>query len=246
MPSPQLESTMAHRIRNILFLCTGNICRSPFAEGLLKRLLRQKGLSGFGVDSAGLLALPGNSATAMAQRVAAEHDVGLSDHTAQSVSEELVAWCDLVLVMEKSHEQNLLSAFPGANGKVLLLRFFARQGSRRRGIADPYGLRYEAYRFCFLDIEEAVCGLLEFLAGDAKVFEPIRVRCYEGFKANESPRSFEWAHRTHEISEIIDRWYEGGPEGRSQVVDYFKVQTHDGLVHIIRYDRIRDTWGIML
>jgi protein-tyrosine-phosphatase len=67
--------------------------------------------------------------------------------------------------MEKSHEETLLTDFPEAEGKTRLIRQFARFGSKRRGIADPYGLKYDAYRFCFLDIEDAVSGLIDFLSG---------------------------------------------------------------------------------
>ena len=155
---------MGNRISNILFVCTGNICRSPFAEGLLKKLLSQEGPEGIAVDSAGLLALPGNTVTSLAQRVATEYGVDLSGHQAKSLSSDLMNWSDLVLVMEKSHEESILAAFPEASGKVLLLRHFARKGSRRRGIADPYGLQYEAYRFCFLDINDSASGLLEYLS----------------------------------------------------------------------------------
>ena len=237
---------MASQISNVLFVCTGNICRSPFAEGLLKKLAEQQGLGEIRSKSAGLLALPGNSATDLAQRVATEYGVDLSDHEAQSVSQELLTWCDLVLVMEKTHKEALLAAFDEAAGKVLLLRYFARHGSRRRGIADPYGLRYEAYRFCFLDIQDAVTGLVEYLSGQTMVFEPIRVSCYEGYKANESPRSFEWAGRTYRVTEIIDRWYEGNMDGRSEVTDYFKVQANGKFTYIIRYNRLFDSWAILV
>jgi len=126
---------MARQINNVLFVCTGNICRSPFAEALLKNLLDQEGLEGIRADSAGLLALPGRFTTPLAQRVAAEFGVDLSESQAKSLSQDLVAWSDLVLVMEKSHEEALLSAFPETAGKILLLRHFARHGSRRRGTA---------------------------------------------------------------------------------------------------------------
>ena len=62
----------ARRIRNVLFVCTGNICRSPFAQGLLEKVVEQKGLKGVKADSAGLLALPDNEATRLAQQVASE------------------------------------------------------------------------------------------------------------------------------------------------------------------------------
>ena len=155
---------MEGKIKKVLFVCTGNICRSPFAEGLFTRLVVTEGVKDISADSAGILALPGNSATHMAQRVAAEYHVELGGHKAKSVSKDLIAGSDLILVMEKSQENSLMSLFPEASGKTLLIRHFARFGSRRRGIADPYGLAYEAYRFCFLDIEDAVTGLVEFLS----------------------------------------------------------------------------------
>ena len=153
---------MSGRIKHILFVCTGNICRSPFAEGLLKQLIQEKGLDDIVIDSAGLLALPGNSASSLAQKVAAEYDVDLSGHIAKSVKEDIIAGSDLILVMENSHAKELLDAFPEAEDKIFLIRRFARFGSRDRGIADPYGLNYEAYRFCFLDIQDCVSGLAEY------------------------------------------------------------------------------------
>ena len=153
---------MSGRIKHILFVCTGNICRSPFAEGLLKKLMQKKGLDDIVADSAGLLALPGNSASGLAQKVAAEYDVDLSGHIAKSVKEDIIAGSDLILVMENSHAKDLLDAFPEAEDKIFLIRRFARFGSRDRGIADPYGLNYDAYRFCFLDIQDCVSGLAEY------------------------------------------------------------------------------------
>jgi protein-tyrosine-phosphatase len=123
----------------------------------------KKEAKGLTAESAGLHALPGNPATNMAQRVAVEHGVDLSIHKAKFVSKDLVVWSDLILVMEKSHEESLLENFPEATGKTILIRHFARFGSKSRGIADPYGLEYDAYRFCFLDIEDAVLGLIDLL-----------------------------------------------------------------------------------
>lgn len=237
---------MAKQIENILFVCTGNICRSPFAQGLFTKIAAQQGLKGVAADSAGLLALPDNTAAHLAQRVAAEHGVNLAEHKAKSVSKDLVAWSDLIFVMEKSHEDALLGAFPEGAGKVLLLRHFARHGSRRRGIADPYGLQYDAYRFCFLDIQDAVSGLLEYLCGRSIAFDPIEVTCYEGYKAHESPHSFVWGGQTFRITDIVDRWYEGSLDETSAVMDYFKVQVDDGRTFIIRYNRLFDSWAVLV
>ena len=107
--------------------------------------------------------MPGNSATYMAQQVAEEYAVDLTEHKAQPVSKDLVNWSDLIMVMEKSHQDSLFTQFPEVADKIRLIRHYARYGSRNRGIADPYGLDYEAYRFCFLDIEDAVAGLIKSL-----------------------------------------------------------------------------------
>jgi len=155
---------MTNRIKNILFVCMGNICRSPFAEGLLKKLVQKKGLDGIVADSAGLLALTGNHASSLAHKVAAEYGVDLSGHVAKSVKEAMVNKSDLILVMENSHTKILLDTFPEAENKMFLVRRFARFGSKNRGVTDPYGLTYEAYRFCFLDIQDCVSGLAEHLS----------------------------------------------------------------------------------
>jgi protein-tyrosine-phosphatase len=154
---------MNKQISNILFVCIGNICRSPFAQGLFTKMVHQEGHKGFHADSAGLIALPGNSVTFLAQKVAAEHGVDLAGHKAKRLSQELVDWSELILVMEKSHKDELLADFPEATDKTFLIRRFSRFGSRNRGIADPYGLQYDAYGFCYLDIEDAVSGLMDFL-----------------------------------------------------------------------------------
>jgi len=154
---------MSHQPSNILFVCLGNICRSPFAQGLFTALVDQKKLKGVHAESAGLLALHGNSATFLAQKVAAEYGVDLTEHQAKLVSEKLVNGSDLILVMEKSHKDELLADFSEATDKTFLIRRFARLGSRSRGVADPYGLQYDTYRFCYLDIEDAVLGLVDFL-----------------------------------------------------------------------------------
>ena len=151
------------QISNILFVCIGNICRSPFAQWLFTKLMHREGYKTFHAESAGLLALPGNSATFLAQKVADEHGVDLSGHRAKRISQELVDWSELILVMEKSHKNDLLADFPEAADKTFLIRRFARFGSQKRGIADPYGLQYEAYRFCYVDIEDAVSGLVDYL-----------------------------------------------------------------------------------
>jgi protein-tyrosine phosphatase len=150
-------------IRNILFVCAGNICRSPMAEWQLKALLRENPIADMQVGSAGLIALPDNSASYNAVRVAKENSISLEEHRARLITTELIDNADLVLVMESHQGHELIANHPQASEKILLLRHFARYGSRERGISDPYGRNLEAYRFCFEDIKECVESLHEWL-----------------------------------------------------------------------------------
>jgi protein-tyrosine phosphatase len=148
---------------NILFVCTGNICRSPMAEGILKKLLHDARLEQISAASAGVCALPGNPASSLARRVAAENGVDLSKHRARPVSSDIMDQSDLVLAMEPSHRHDLIASYPEARNRIFLARCFADTGSSPRSVADPYGLRYESYRFCYLDLEDAVRGLVHHL-----------------------------------------------------------------------------------
>ena len=74
--------------------------------------------------------------------------------------------------------------------------------------------------------------------------QSIQVECYSGHKANERPVAFIFQDRRREISEIVDRWYEGGVESDQPVADYFKVKTRDGSVFILQYAAESDIWTI--
>jgi len=76
--------------------------------------------------------------------------------------------------------------------------------------------------------------------------EPIQVTCYEGYKANESPRSFVWADRTLRINKIVDRWYGSSTDSRCGITDYFKVQADDGNTYIICYSRLFGGWAVLV
>jgi hypothetical protein len=75
-------------------------------------------------------------------------------------------------------------------------------------------------------------------------FESVQVECYSGYKTNERPAAFTYRERRWEISEILDRWHEGGLKPDAPVVDYFKVKTDDGTVFLLRYTEHSDAWGV--
>ena len=94
---------------------------------------------------------------------ARENSISLEEHKARPITAELIDDADLVLVMESHQGHELIADHPRVSEKILLLRHFARYGSRERGISDPYGRNLEAYRFCFEDIKECVESLHEWL-----------------------------------------------------------------------------------
>ncbi|MFG1172052.1 protein tyrosine phosphatase [Erwiniaceae bacterium CAU 1747] len=133
---------------SILVVCTGNICRSPIAERLLRNLLE-----GRVVDSAGTGALIGHSADRTAISVAESHGVFLSNHKGQQFTAALARNYDLILVMEKSHLESISNIAPEARGKTMLLGHWSGQ----REIPDPYRKSREAFESVYGLIEEA-CG----------------------------------------------------------------------------------------
>jgi len=75
-------------------------------------------------------------------------------------------------------------------------------------------------------------------------YEQIQVECYSGCKVNERPVAFTFQQCRREVSEILDRWYEGGVKPDKPVIDYFRVRTPEGHVFLIRYHSLFDAWSI--
>ncbi len=147
-------------MKRLLVVCTGNICRSPMAEGLLKKTLDERGIGGVEVASAGTFALIGYPAEAMAQKVMEPFGVDLSEHRARSISPELIRWADCILVMTPQHRAEVEELVPEAGEKVRLLGAYGSWHDQERPIGDPYGRGGLQYRNCAVEIAEAVDGFV--------------------------------------------------------------------------------------
>lgn len=149
---------MTGRPLNILFVCTGNSCRSPMAEGLAKKIAEERGLH-VDVRSAGTHAREEWRATPDAVEVCREVGVDISGHQAQRLTPELVDWADHVLVMEEMHSWAVQACDWRAPYKVWKLAEFV--GKKR--IDDPIGKSARHYRKCRDLLTKAVDGALERL-----------------------------------------------------------------------------------
>lgn len=137
------------------------------AEGLMIERLRQEGRQYPSVSSAGIFANPGNPADPFAVQVAREGGVDISRHRARVVNSDSLSWADIVLVMESAQREFVSIAFATQSAKLALLGDFNRSQGGGGEIADPYGSSVGVYRACFVEIGEAIRGLIQSLSDDS-------------------------------------------------------------------------------
>lgn len=133
-------------MKRVLIVCTGNVCRSPMAMGLLRQRLAQDGLdSQVSVSSAGVYGLDGSAASRPGVDVLAERGIDISEHRARTIDQKEVAQADLVLVMEEAQRRTLFYTYPEQLHKIFLI---SEMSGDYRDIKDPYRRPKEEYERC--------------------------------------------------------------------------------------------------
>lgn len=148
-------------MKKILFVCSGNTCRSPMARAIFSKLLAEAGNSNFTADSAGLYAQEGLPASRGALKALQDLGLDLSGHQSKRVSESLAAEADLILTMTRDQKEDLAQLFPQKPGKVYTLGQFI--GQPGLDITDPYGQDINTYRKSSMDIWAALTRLVKML-----------------------------------------------------------------------------------
>lgn len=145
---------------NILFVCTGNTCRSPMCEGFFRKLIQDAHAGGIRCKSAGTCTCDGLPVSRNALTVMKSAGIDLANHRSSQISEQLIAEADLIVVMTASHRAAVLAQYPEVRSKTVLLSDFRSGTGGHADIADPYGGSETVYRNCFEEMKEPLQNLL--------------------------------------------------------------------------------------
>ncbi len=148
---------------NIVFVCTGNICRSPMAEGFMRYKFEEMGRHDLTVSSMGIHGLNDYSATEYAQKVCEKDGFDISSHKAQSLVADALQKADFIFCMEPVHKKFVQTFFPWLRKKVFLLGAWPEKETRKSAIQDPMGGSYEKYQQVFALIKGHIERIIPLL-----------------------------------------------------------------------------------
>ncbi len=150
---------MANSLK-IMFVCTGNTCRSPMAEGGLRVLLKKAGLDNVSIFSSGTSGATGFPATAFAIEAAKIWDADISSHRSQPLTVELIERADLIIALSSEHCREILYMVPEAKNKTFLLKNYPEPGCDGEDVDDPIGSSLDMYNQTFIEIGEELGRIL--------------------------------------------------------------------------------------
>ncbi len=150
--------------KKIIFVCTGNTCRSPMAEVLFRSLIdeREDLRDEFLVSSAGIYAFEGDPASAEAIEVMKEEfNINLKPHRAKVLDDKDIREAYLILTMTLHHKEMILDLYPEAADKVYTLKAFAQEDGKDADVCDPFGQDFDTYKNCAFEIESLLLDMMD-------------------------------------------------------------------------------------
>ncbi len=147
----------------IMFICTGNICRSAMAHKLMEKKIKDNNIKNIEVYSCGIFAENGDNPTYNAIEVTKEYDVDLKSHRATNIRNSKIEEMDLILCATMSHKYSVIQMYPKLADKIYTLKEYVNEDSENKDldIKDPWGYDIEIYRFCIAEIDRELDKLIE-------------------------------------------------------------------------------------
>lgn len=150
----------------IMFVCSGNICRSPMAHYYMQKKVKDLKLENrFLISSCGIYAYSGEKATSNAIIAMKDYCVDLEKHRATNIFDTNIVEYDYIITLTKLHKSQIEFNFPKLKGKIFTLKEFVNEEIMYIDIDDPWGLNLEVYKNCAKEIVENVDKLVEKIKG---------------------------------------------------------------------------------
>ncbi|NLM12986.1 MAG: low molecular weight protein arginine phosphatase [Epulopiscium sp.] len=150
-------------MKKIMFVCTGNTCRSPMAEALTKNALEKASLNDVEVVSRGISVFFSSGASEYAHQAMKEYGLNLDTHKSKQIEPKDIEDVDLILTMTNSHKQYLHHNFPAHKGKIFTLKEFVEESG---DVEDPFGGQIKEYRSCAENLHQLVQKLVKKISRD--------------------------------------------------------------------------------
>lgn len=160
-------------MKNILFVCTGNTCRSPMAEGIFNHfILNEEKLEGVKASSAGISAFSGDGANPKAQKAVKDlFGIDISSHRSRTINKKDLEKADIILTMTRGHKEIILSIMPNVKFKTWTLKEYVlgdKNLNESMDVQDPYGMSEKEYKNCAQELKELIDELISRLNSKSK------------------------------------------------------------------------------